>query len=161
MGHPLDFLSLGDDAQERHLQRGLIDHIRDFLVELGVGFSYVGSNVKLEVGGDDFYLDLLFYHLKLRCYVVIELKMEKFKPEFAGKMNFYLAATDDLLRHEDDQPSIGIILCKEKNQVVAEYSLRDMNKPIGVSEHQLTHSLPDELKSQLPSVEELEEELGQ
>lgn len=155
-----DFLTLGDDAQERHLQRGLVDHIRDFLIELGVGFAYVGSNVQLEVGGEDFYLDLLFYHLKLRCYVVIELKMEKFKPEFAGKMNFYLAAVDDLVRHETDQPSIGIILCKEKNRVVAEYSLRDMTKPIGVSEHQLTHALPETLAGQLPSVEELEEELG-
>ena len=154
-----DFLSLGDDAQERHLQRGLVDHIRDFLIELGVGFAYVGSNVHLEVGGEDFYLDLLFYHLKLRCHVVIELKMGKFKPEYAGKMNFYLTAVDETLRHQHDQPSIGIILCKEKNQVVAEYSLRDMNKPIGVSQHQLTHALPDKFANQLPSVEELEKEL--
>lgn len=155
----LDFLSLGDDFQERHLQRGLEEHIREFLIELGVGFAYVGSNVHLEVGGDDFYIDLLFYHLQLRCYVVIELKTGKFKPEYAGKMNFYLAAVDDLRRHPDDQPTIGIILCKEKNQVVAEYSLRDMNKPIGVTQHQLTHELPETLQDQLPSIEDLENEL--
>ena len=154
-----DFLTLGADAKERHLQQGLIEHIREFLIELAVGFAYVGNNVHLDVNGDDFYLDLLFYHLKLRCYVVIELKMEKFKPEFAGKMNFYLTAVDESLRHKDDQPSIGIILCKEKNRVVAEYSLRDLDKPIGVSEHQLTHALPEKLSTQLPSIEQLEAEL--
>jgi len=156
-----DFLTLGPDAKERHLQRGLIEHLKEFLIELGVGFAFVGSNVNLKVAGDDFYLDLLFYHLKLRCYVVLELKMGEFQPEFAGKMNFYLAAVDDLLRHSDDQPSIGIILCKEKNKVIVEYSLRDMTKPIGVSEHQLTQNLPESLVDQLPSIEALEEELEQ
>lgn len=128
---------------------------------MGVGFSFVGSQMRLEVGGDEFYLDLLFYHLKLRCFVVIDLKMHSFQPEFAGKMNFYLSAVDDLMRHSDDQPSIGIILCKTKNRVVAEYALRDMNKPIGVSEFRLVEALPQDLQSQLPTVEELEAELDQ
>ncbi len=115
-----DFLSLGEDAKERDLERALIDHIRDFLLELGVGFAFVGSQYHIEVGGQDFYLDLLFYHLRLRCFVVVDLKMSDFQPEFSGKMNFYLSAVDDLLRHPDDQPSIGIILCRSKNQVIAE-----------------------------------------
>lgn len=156
-----DFLSLGEDAQERELHRGLLQHLRDFMTELGLGFAYVGSEYHLEVGGEDFFVDLLFYHLKLRCFVVIELKTTKFKPEYAGKMNFYLSAIDDLLRHRDDQPSIGIIICKTKNQVVAEYALRDMAKPIGVSEHQLTESLPDDLKGRLPTVEQLEAEFSE
>ena len=155
----LDFLTLGPDVQERELHRGLVQHLRDFLLELGVGFAFVGSEYALDVGGQDFRLDLLFYHLRLRCYVVIELKTTAFQPEFAGKMNFYLAAVDDLLRHADDQPSIGLILCKGKNQVVAEYALRDMGKPIGVAEHQLSTALPEPLKDQLPTVEELEAEL--
>lgn len=154
--YTFDFLTLGPDVQERELHRGLVHHLRDFLLELGVGFSFVGSEYALEVGGQDFRLDLLFYHLKLRCFVVIELKTTPFQPEFAGKMNFYLAAVDDLLRHSDDQPSIGIILCKGKNQVVAEYALRDMGKPIGVADHRLTTALPDQLKDQLPTVEELQ-----
>lgn len=153
-----DFLTLGPDVQERELHRSLVHHLRDFLLELGVGFAFVGSEYALEVGGQDFRLDLLFYHLRLRCFVVIELKTTAFQPEFAGKMNFYLAAVDDLLRHADDQPSIGLILCKGKNQVVAEYALRDMGKPIGVAEHRLTTALPDQLKDQLPTVEALEAE---
>lgn len=155
-----DFLGLTEDIRERELERQLIACIRDFLLELGVGFAFVGSQVHLEVGGEDFYLDLLFYHLKLRCYVVIELKTGEFKPEYAGKMNFYLSAVDDLLRHPDDRPSIGIILCKSKNKVIVEYALRDTTKPIGVSSYRLTRALPEELKSSLPSVEELERELG-
>lgn len=135
--YTFDFLSLGEDAKERDLERGLIEHIRNFLIELGVGFAFVGSQHHLEVGGDDFYIDLLFYHLRLRCYVVVDLKISAFQPEYSGKMNFYLSAVDDLLRHPDDQPSIGIILCRTKNQVIAEYALRDMNKPIGVSTYQL------------------------
>lgn len=111
------------------MERGLLDHIRQFLLELGVGFAFVGSQYHLEVGGQDFYLDLLFYHLRLRCFVVIDLKVSEFQPEFAGKMNFYLSAVDEQLRHRDDQPSIGIILCKTKNKVIVEYSLRDANKP--------------------------------
>ena len=154
-----DFLSLGKDALERDLERALIDHIRDFLLELGVGFAFVGSQYHLEVGGQDFYLDLLFYHLRLRCYVVVDLKMSDFQPEFSGKMNFYLSAADDLLRHPDDQPSIGIILCKSKNQAIAEYALRDLNKPIGVSAYQLQSALPEQLKSSLPTIEELEDVL--
>ncbi len=154
-----DFLGLTEDIRERELERQLIARIRDFLLELGVGFAFVGSQVHLEVGGEDFYLDLLFYHLKLRCYVVIELKTGEFKPEYAGKMNFYLSAVDDLFRHPDDRPSIGIILCKSKNKVIVEYALRDTTKPIGVSSYRLTRALPEELKESLPSVEELEREL--
>ncbi len=156
-----DFLTLADDAQERHLEAGLLIHIREFLLELGQGFAFVGSQYPLTVGNQDFFLDLLFYHLKLRCYVVIDLKMRAFQPEFAGKMNFYLSAADDLLRHPGDAPTIGVILCKTKDNVVAEYALRDMNKPIGVSTHLtdlLTRSLPERLKSDLPSIEELESE---
>jgi len=154
-----DFLGLTEDIRERELERQLIVRIRDFLLELGVGFAFVGSQVHLEVGGEDFYLDLLFYHLKLRCYVVIELKTGEFKPEYAGKMNFYLSAVDDLLRHPDDRPSIGIILCKSKNKVIVEYALRDITKPIGVSSYRLTRALPEELKESLPGVEELKREL--
>ncbi len=155
-----DFLTLGADAQERELERGLLEHIRAFLLELGVGFAFVGSQYLLEVGGEEFRIDLLFYHLKLRCYVVIDLKISDFKPEFAGKMNFYLSAVDDLLRHPNDQPSIGMILCKTRNRVVVEYALRDVGKPIGITEYQLTAILPDQLKSSLPTIEELEAELG-
>ena len=127
-----DFLTLDQEAQERDLETGLLAHIQKFLLELGVGFAFVGSQVPLEVGGEDFYLDLLFYHLKLRCFVVIDLKIDAFKPEYAGKMNFYLSAVDDLLRHPDDKPTIGLILCKAKNQIVAEYALRDIAKPLGI-----------------------------
>ncbi|HEY6271359.1 MAG TPA: PDDEXK nuclease domain-containing protein, partial [Terriglobales bacterium] len=132
-----DFLALTAQAQEREVERGLIEHIRDFLLELGVGFAFVGSQYPLEVGGQDFRLDLLFYHLRLRAFVVVERKAGEFQPEFSGKMNFYLSAIDDLLRHPDDKPSIGIILCKSKNKVVAEYALRDLRKPVGVSEYRL------------------------
>lgn len=157
--YSFDFLTLGPDAQERDLERGLLSHIRDFLLELGVGFAFVGSQYHLEVGGQDYYLDLLFYHLRLRCCVVIDLKISEFQPEFAGKMNFYLSAVDDLLRHPTDQPSVGIILCKTKNKIVVEYALRDTNKPIGVSAYQLTESLPKQLQGSLPTIEELEAEL--
>lgn len=127
---------------------------------MGIGFAFVGSQYPLEVGGEDFRLDLLFYHLRLRSFVVIDLKMEEFKPEFAGKMNFHLSAVDDRLRHPEDRPSIGIILCKSKNRVVAEYALRGVGKPIGVSEFPLTASLPDPLKGSLPTIEDLEAELS-
>lgn len=127
---------------------------------LGVGFAFVGSQHRLEVGGQDFYLDLLFYHLRLGCYVVIDLKVTEFQPDFAGKMNFYLSAVDEQLRHGDDGPSIGIILCKTRNRVIVEYALRDTNKPMGVSAYQITESLPKQLKGSLPSVEELEAELS-
>lgn len=154
-----DFLTLSREAQERELERGLLDHIRDFLLELGVGFAFVGSQYPLQVGGEEFRIDLLFYHLRLRAFVIIDLKMESFKPEFSGKMNFYLSAADDLLRNPSDQPSIGIILCKSKNKIVAEYALRDLRKPMGVSEYRLTESLPKQLKGSLPSVRQLEAEL--
>jgi predicted nuclease of restriction endonuclease-like (RecB) superfamily len=154
-----EFLSLAEEAKERDLERALIDHLRDFLLELGVGFAFVGSQYPLEVGGQEFRIDLLFYHLRLRGYIVIELKVEEFKPEFSGKMNFYLSAIDDLLRHPDDQPSIGIILCKSKNKTVAEYALRDLGKPVGISDFRLTGTLPRRLQESLPSVEQLEAEL--
>jgi predicted nuclease of restriction endonuclease-like (RecB) superfamily len=155
-----DFLTLSKAAQEKDLETALLEHIRKFLLELGVGFSFVGSQHPLEVGGEDFRIDLLFYHLKLRCFVVIDLKMGPFKPEYAGKMNFYLSAVDDILRHPDDKPSIGLVLCKSKNRIVAEYALRDMSKPLGISEFRYLESLPDELKGTLPTVEELETELA-
>jgi len=129
-----EFLTLAEEARERELERALIDHLRDFLLELGVGFAFVGSQYPLQVGGEEFRIDLLLYHLRLRCFVVLDLKMGRFQPECGGKMNFYLSAIDDLLRHPDDQPSIGIILCKTKNEVIAEYALRDLRKPVGVSE---------------------------
>ncbi len=155
-----DFLTVSQDAEEREVERGLLEHIRQFLLELGTGFAFLGSQYHLEVGGEDFYLDLLFFHVRLRCYVVIDLKAGKFQPEFAGKMNFYLSAVDDLLRHPQDAPSIGIILCREKNKVVAEYALRDLAKPLGVAQYQLTEALPEELKGNLPTIEALEEELA-
>lgn len=158
-----DFLTLHGEARERELQEGLIQHIRQFLLELGRGFAFVGSPYRLSVGGDEFEIDLLFYHLHLRCYVVIDLKIGKFSPADAGQMNFYLSAVDDLLRHKDDAPSIGIILCKSKNEVVAEYALRDMNKPIGVTTHltrEIEAALPKEFQYSLPTVEEIEAELA-
>jgi len=159
--YSFDFLMLGPDAHERDLQRGLLEHLREFLLELGVGFAFVGSQHRLEVGGNEFYVDLLFYHLKLRAYVVVDLKMGPFQPEFAGKMNFYLSAVNDLLRHPDDQPSIGLILCKTRDRIVAEYALQDVSKPIGISEYQLAAALPDTLKGTLPTIEELESELSE
>ncbi|NLW77695.1 MAG: DUF1016 domain-containing protein [Methanomicrobiales archaeon] len=151
-----DFLTLSEEAQEKDLENALITHIQDFLLELGVGFAYLGKQYHLSIGDQDFYLDLLFYHTKLHCYVVIELKAHEFKPEYAGKLNFYLSAVDDIIRQEGDNPTIGILLCREKNKAIAEYALRDIQKPMGVSEYQLTRALSDELKGRLPSVEELE-----
>ena len=155
-----DFLTLRDDANERSIEEGLVAHVEKFLLELGAGFALVGRQVHLEVGDQDFYLDLLFYHLKLRCFVVIDLKAKDFTPEAAGKMNFYLSAVDDRFRQAGDQPSIGLILCRSKNRVIAEYALRDMTKPIGVSGYvtQLVESLPKALKGAVPSVAELERE---
>ena len=155
-----DFLSLSQEDDERELEKGLLAHIRKFLIELGAGFAFVGQQVHLEVASEDYYIDLLFYHLKLRCYFVIELKAGKFKPEYAGKMNFYLSAVDNVLRHPDDKPSIGLILCKEKKRITAEYALQDIHKPMGVSEWKtkIIESLPKRLKGKLPSVDELEKE---
>jgi predicted nuclease of restriction endonuclease-like (RecB) superfamily len=155
-----DFLTLGPEAHERDLERGLLDHLRHFLLELGVGFAFLGSQYRIQVGDEEFFLDLLFYHVKLRAYVVIDLKTQPFRPEFAGKMNFYLSAVNNLLRHADDQPSIGLILCKSRDRVVAEYSLQDVSKPIGVSEYQLATALPEKLKGTLPTIEEIESELS-
>ena len=137
----------------------MVDHIRDFLLELGIGFAFVGSQYPIQVGGEEFRIDLLFYHLRLRCFVVLDLKIGQFEPEYSGKMNFYLSAIDDLLRHPDDQPSIGIILCKSKNEVVAEYALRDIRKPVGVSEYRLTEALPKRLRGSVPTAQELAAEL--
>ena len=155
-----DFLSLGKEAHEREVEKALVQHMEKFILELGAGFSFVGRQYKLEVEDQDFYIDLLFYHLKLRCFVVIELKTGTFKPEYAGKMNFYLSAVDDLLRHPGDNPSIGIILCRSKVGVLAEYALRDMTKPIGLAEYRLEDALPENLKTALPTIEELEAELN-
>jgi len=154
-----DFLTLGKEAQERDLEVALLGHLQEFLLELGVGFAFVGCQYHLEVGDQDFYIDLLFYHLNLRCFVVIDLKISEFQPEYAGKMNFYLSAVDDTLRHPEDEPSIGIVLCKGKNQIVAEYALRGINKPMGIAEYQLSKTLPEDLKGSLPTIEELEAEL--
>jgi predicted nuclease of restriction endonuclease-like (RecB) superfamily len=156
----LDFLGLGEEAQERAIEDALVQHITRFLLELGAGFAYVGRQVPLEVGGEDFFIDLLFYHLKLRCYVVIELKATAFKPEHAGQLSFYLSAVDAELKGEHDAPTIGMVLCKSKNKLVAEYALRNINQPIGVAEYQLTESLPTHLQSSLPSIEAIEQALA-
>jgi predicted nuclease of restriction endonuclease-like (RecB) superfamily len=157
-----DFLGTDDSRRETELEQKLVDHIQSFLLELGQGFAFVGRQVHLEVGDDDFYIDLLFYHLRLRCYVIVELKATKFKPGHVSQLNMYLNAVDDLLRHPDDKPSIGLLLVKEKNKMVVEYSLAGYTKPIGVAdwERQITRSLPEELKSSLPTIEEIEAELG-
>lgn len=157
--YKFDFLSLGTEYVEKDLEDALVTHITKFLLELGAGFSYVGRQYHLEVGGEDFYIDLLFYHLKLRCYVVLELKTGKFVPEYASKLNFYLNAVDDMLRHKADEPSIGILICKERNKVVAEYALRGISKPIGVSEYKLTEKIPEGLKGSLPTIKQIENEL--
>ncbi|MEM9977510.1 MAG: PDDEXK nuclease domain-containing protein [Cyanobacteria bacterium P01_D01_bin.2] len=154
-----DFLTLAADAQERDLEQSLLAHIRDFLLELGVGFAFVGSQYPIQVGTKEYAIDLLFYHLKLRCFVVIDLKLGEFEPEFSGKMNFFVSAVDDLLRHPDDRPTIGMILCKSNDATVAEYSLRDVNKPISVATHRLGRELPADLQGTLPTVEELEQQL--
>ena len=155
-----DFLTIEGPFHERELETGLIRHLEKFLLELGSGFAFVGRQYHLAVSDKDFYLDLLFYHLKLRCFIVIELKKGDFKPEYAGKMNFYCSVVDDLLRSKTDQPTIGLILCQTKDRILAEYTLRDIHKPIGISEYELTRALPENLKSSLPTVEEIEAELG-
>ena len=158
--YTFDFLTLTQQYNERELEQGLVDHITSFLLELGAGFAYLGKQVPIQVGDRDFYLDLLFYHVHLHCYVVVELKVVSFEPEHAGKLNFYLKAVDEQLRQAGDQPTIGILLCKDRDRMVAEYALSDIHKPIGVSEYQLIQSLPKELKSSLPSIEQLEAELS-
>jgi predicted nuclease of restriction endonuclease-like (RecB) superfamily len=157
-----DFLGTADPRREREVEQALVDHIQRFLLELGAGFAFVGRQILLEVGDEDFYVDLLFYHLKLRCYVVVELKAVPFTPGFIGQLNLYLSATDDLLRHPDDKPTIGLLLCRTKNKLVVEYALRNLARPISVAEWEtrITGNLPDELKGSLPTVEEIEAELG-
>lgn len=155
-----DFLMLSTQAKERDVERALLDHIRQFLLELGAGFAFVGSQYPLTVGGQDFRLDLLFYHLRLRAFIVIELKVGPFQPEHAGKMNFYLSAVDDLLKHPGDQPSIGLILCRSRERIIVEYALRDTAKPMGIAEFRLLETLPEDLQGSLPSIEELEAELS-
>jgi len=155
-----DFLGLTDESQERAVENALIKHVTEFLLELGAGFAFVGRQVLLNVGGDEFFIDLLFYHLRLRCYVVIELKGGKFKPEHLGQLSFYLTAVDEQVKHSQDNPTIGLLLCKSKNQVVAEYALRQNMQPLGVAEYKLIESLPPELASDLPSIEQIERELS-
>lgn len=154
-----DFIAFKEDMIERDVERALVRDVTKLLLELGTGFAFLGNQYHLNVGGDDFYLDLLFYNLNLRCYVVIELKTGEFKPEYAGQLNFYLSAVDGLIRKPQDNPTIGLLLCKSKNNLVAEYSLKDMSKPIGVSEYRVTSSLPSELEKQLPSVEDIQKRI--
>lgn len=156
-----DFLGLHDDALEREIENELVANITEFLLELGKGFAFVGKQYKIEISETDYFIDLLFYHLELRCYVVIELKAGKFKPEYAGKLNFYLSAVDTQIRKSNDKASIGILLCTKKDKIEAEYALRDINKPMGISEYSLTQAIPDEMKTQLPSIEELENDLNE
>jgi len=158
--YKLDFLTVYGKAKEKDIENELVKHITKFLLELGAGFAFIGQQYHLEIGDEDYYIDLLFYHLKLRCYVVLELKAVKFKPEYAGKLNFYLSAVDDILRHETDNPTIGILLCKSKDKVIAEYALKDISKPMGISEYKITQSIPKNLKTSLPSIEDIEKELS-
>ena len=155
-----DFLGLGNEAQEREIEKALVNHVTDFLLELGAGFAFVGKQININVGGDDFFIDLLFYHLKLHCYVVIELKAGDFKPEHLGQLSFYLTAVDRQIKAKEDKPTIGLLLCKNKNKIVAEYALSDKTQPMGISEYKLQKALPEELKTNLPSIEQIEEELS-
>ena len=155
-----DFLCLTKGYQEKELENALTDNITKFLLELGSGFAYVGRQYKLIVGGDEFRIDLLFYHIKLKCYVVVELKATEFKPEFAGKLSFYTSAVDGEIKDKNDNPTIGILICKSKNDLVVEYALKDINKPLGISQYELTEILPKEYKSSLPSIEEIEAQFG-
>ena len=156
-----DFLTLREEYDEKELEDALVNQITQFLLELGTGFSYLGRQVHIRVGESDFYMDLLFYHVRLHCYVVVELKTEKFKPEFAGKLNFYVTAVNKQMRALQDSPTIGILICKDKDDVVAEYALDDMSQPIGIAEYELTKVLREEFKSSLPTVEEIENELSE
>ena len=151
-----DFIPFKEDMVERDIEQALVKEVTKLLLELGTGFAFLGNQYHLNVGGDDFYIDLLFYNLNLRCYVVIELKTGEFRPEYAGQLNFYLSAVDGIIKKEQDNPTIGLLLCKSKNNLVAEYALKDMTKPMGVSEYKLTGQLPEELEKQLPSVEDIQ-----
>lgn len=155
-----DFIPFKSDMVERDIEKALVKDVTKLLLELGTGFAFLGNQYHLNVGGDDFYIDLLFYNLNLRCYVVIELKTGEFKPEYAGQLNFYLSAVDGILKKEQDNPSIGLLLCKSKNDLVAEYSLKDMSKPIGVSSYRVTSDLPKELEHQFPSLEDIQKRIS-
>jgi predicted nuclease of restriction endonuclease-like (RecB) superfamily len=157
--YTFDFMAMTAPFNERDVERQLTQHITQFLLELGKGFAFIGRQYHLEVAGNDYYIDLLFYHVTLKCYVVVELKNRKFIPEYAGKLNFYLSAVDSLLKRADDQPTIGLLLCRDKNNIEVEFALRDMNKPMGVSEYTLVESLPDNLKGAMPTLEEIENDL--
>ena len=159
--YTFDFMAMTAPYNELDVERQLTQHITQFLLELGKGFAFIGRQYRLEVAGNDYYIDLLFYHVTLKCYVVVELKNRKFIPEYAGKLNFYLSAVDSLLKRNDDQPTIGLLLCRDKNNIEVEFALRDMNKPMGVSEYTLVEALPDNLKGALPTVEEIENDLQQ
>ena len=155
-----DFIPFKADMLERDIENAMVAEITKLLLELGAGFAFLGNQYHLNVGGEDFYLDLLFYNLKLRCYVVIELKTGDFKPEYAGKLNFYLTAVDNILKTEQDAPTIGLLLCKGKNDLIAEYALQDINKPIGVSEYRITDEIPEKFRRQLPSIEDIKNRIG-
>lgn len=152
-----DFIAQDEKRKEKDLEKALIQNITDLLLALGKGFSFVGKQYHLQVAGQDFYIDLLFYHFRLKCFVVIELKIEDFKPEYVGKLNFYLSAVDDLLKQDNDQPTIGLLLCRSKNNMIVEYALRDMDKPMGVASYKLTKQIPENLKENLPTAKELKE----
>ena len=154
-----DFIPFKEDMVERDIEQALVKDITKLLLELGTGFAFLGNQYHLNVGGDDFYIDLLFYNLNLRCYIVIELKTGEFKPEYAGQLNFYLSAVDCMLKKDNDNSSISLLLCKSKNALVAEYALKDMSKPIGVSEYKITNSLPEGLSRQLPSIEDIQKRI--
>jgi predicted nuclease of restriction endonuclease-like (RecB) superfamily len=158
--YSFDFLTIGKRAKEREIEGALVQHISKFLLELGAGFAFMGHQYKLNINGQDYFIDMLFYHVKLRAYVVVELKATAFKPEHTGKLNFYLSAVDDLLKSPHDNPTIGLLLCKSRDQFVAEYALRNVQSPIGVSEYELLRQLPQPLATELPSIEEIEAELG-
>lgn len=155
-----DFLTLDTEYREKDIENQLVEHVSKFLLELGKGFAFVGQQFHLKIAENDYYIDLLFYHIRLKCYVVIELKNTKFQPEYTGKLNFYLSAVDSLVKQEDDKPTIGLLLCKEKNSIEAEFALRDINKPMGISEYIIAQNLPENLKSSLPTIEEIENELN-
>ena len=154
-----DFITLKGQVKEKQIEDAMIEKIKNVLIELGNGFAFVGNQYKITVSDIDYFIDLLFYHLELRCYVVVELKARSFKPTDAGQLNFYLSAIDDILRKDRDNPTIGILLCKEKDKLTAEYALKDINKPIGISEYELIKAIPEDLKSNLPTVEEIENEM--
>lgn len=156
-----DFLTLKEEYNERELEDALVEQITQFLLELGTGFSFIGRQVEIKVGESNFYMDLLFYHVKLHCYVVVELKTEKFKPEFAGQLNFYVTAVNKNIKTELDNQTIGILICKDKDDVVAEYSLKNISQPIGIAQYELTKVLGKEFESSLPTIEEIEEELSE